>query len=266
MLFCSCNVAMTRRRTILRPGIRQAEISDLIASRGEMSVEALAGKFAASPETIRRDLTTLAETGQIRKVHGGARPVSPIGEGEFGARMRRNALAKRLIAQKVVGLVSPGQTLFLDTGSTTLICAEALARIKRLTVITNSTRIADRFANGSGKADVYLLGGRYRGDNAQTVGATSLREIARYRADTAIITIGALDRDGAMDFSNHEAEVARAMIAASARLRVLVDHSKFLRAASFRVCPLDEIDQLVVDKSPGSGLADALARADVEVI
>ena len=111
-----------------------------------------------------------------------------------------------------------------------------------------------------------MLGGRYRGDNAQTVGASSIRDIARYRADTAIITIGALDRNCAMDFSNHEAEVAHAMIAAADQLRVLADHSKFQRSASFRVCPLGEIDQLVVDKSPGSDLADALARADVEVI
>ncbi len=257
---------MINQRAILKPKVRQAQISDLIAKRGKVRVEDLAARFDISTETIRRDLTTLANAGHIRKVHGGARPVTPIGEGGFEARMRRNALAKRLIAEKVVGLVTPGQTLFLDTGSTTLICAEALARVRRLTIITNSTRIADTFAKGSGGADVYLLGGLYRGDNAQTVGASTARDIAKYRADTAIITIGALDKGGVMDFSSHEAEVARAMIASAINLRVLADHTKFNRSASFRLCPLAGIDQLVVDKSPDADLLDALEISGVEVI
>lgn len=257
---------MTRRRTILKPSLRQAEISDLVLKRGEVSVEALAEKFDTSAETIRRDLTALAEAGQVRKVHGGARPVSLLVEGEFETRLRRNALAKRVIADKTASLVAPNSTLFLDTGSTTLICAEALARIKKLIIITNSTRIAATFAKGSGGAEVYLLGGRYRADNAQTVGVSSICDVARYRADTAILTIGALDSGGAMDFSDHEAEVARAMIKSAAQVILVVDHSKFDRAASFCVCTLDEIDQLVVDKLPGASLSRALDHANVEVI
>jgi DeoR family glycerol-3-phosphate regulon repressor len=69
-----------------------------------------------------------------------------------------------------------------------------------------------------------------------------------------------------MDFSNHEAEVARAMIVSAINLRVLVDHSKFNRSASFRLCPLADIDQLVVDKSPDADLLGALETSGVEVI
>jgi len=257
---------MKHQRAVLKPGIRQAEISDLVARRGQVSVEHLAERFDTSAETIRRDLTALAEAGQVRKIHGGARPVSPVGEGEFATRMRRNALAKRLIAEKVAGLVNPGQTLFMDTGSTTLITAQALARIKRLTIITNSTRIAETFAKGSGGADVYLLGGLYRGDNAQTVGASSICDIARYRADWAIVTIGALDPGGAMDFSNHEAEVARAMISSAAQLRVLADRSKFNHTAAFLVCPLAGMTQLITDTPPDGDLAATLDSSGVEVI
>jgi DeoR family glycerol-3-phosphate regulon repressor len=257
---------MTRRRTILKPRLRQAEISDLVLKRGEVSVEALADKFNTSAETIRRDLSALVEAGQVRKVHGGARPVSLLVEGEFETRMRRNALPKRVIADKIASLIAPSSTLFLDTGSTTLICAEALARMRELTIITNSTRIAATFARGSGGAEVYLLGGRYRADNSQTVGAHAICDIARYRADIAILTIGALDSGGAMDFSSHEAEVARAMIKLTAQVILVVDHSKFDRAASFRVCGLDEIDRLVVDKAPVASLAGALNHAEVEVI
>lgn len=256
---------MIRRNAYIRPSVRQAEICDLIAKRGEISVGGLAEKFDASAETIRRDLTILADAGQIRKVHGGARSLSPQGEGVFDARMRRNALAKRLIAEKVVALVAPQQTVFLDTGSTTLICAEAMARIKKLTVVTNSTRIAAAFAEGSGGADIYLLGGRYRSDNAQTVGAETITEVARFRADMAIITVAAIDAGNAMDFSNDEAQVARAMIAASAQTIIVADHTKFNRAAPFNVCNLNGINTLVSDRAPDTALEGALIDANVNV-
>lgn len=248
-----------------RPRVRQAEICDLVAKRGEITVEALAVNFDASAETIRRDLTVLADAGRLRKVHGGARSVIARGEGEFGVRMRRNALAKRQIAEKLAGLITPHSTLFMDTGSTTLICAQVLARVKNLTIITNSTRIAEAFANGRGRAEIYLLGGRYRGDNAQTVGDAAARQIASYRADMAILTVGAIDERGVMDYSSHEAEVARAMIDASRKLTVVADHSKFMRSATFSVCALAEIDTLVTDQTPKAALGASLALARVEV-
>ncbi len=255
-----------RRSTHIRPSMRQAEMRDRIAKRGEISVGGLAEKFDASAETIRRDLTILADAGQSRKVHGGARAISPQGEGVFDVRMRRNALAKRLIAEKVATLVAPRQTVFLDTGSTTLICAEAMARIKKLTVITNSTRIAATFSEGTGGAHVYLLGGRYRRDNAQTVGSDTTNEVTRFRADMAIITVAAIDTGSTMDFSNDEAHVARAMIGASAQTMVVADHTKFNRAAPFNVCSLDGIDTLVSDRAPDARMEKVLNDANVTVL
>jgi len=256
---------ITRNNTYIRPSLRQAEIFDLVAKRGQISVGALAVKFDTSAETIRRDLTALADAGQIRKIHGGARSLSPQGEGVFEIRMRRNALAKRLIAEKVATLVVPGKTVFLDTGSTTLICAEAMARIKRLTVITNSTRIAAIFAQGAGHADVHMLGGHYFSDNAQTVGAQAISGAARFRADMAIITVAAIDTGSAMDFSNDEAQVARAMIAASTQTVIVADHTKFNQTAPFNVCDLNGISMLVSDKAPSEMFRSALNKANIDV-
>lgn len=257
---------MSRRPAFMRPGIRQAEINELVAKRGEITVEALAENFETSAETIRRDLTVLADAGRLRKVHGGARSVITKGEGAFDVRMRRGALAKRQIAEKLADLVPAHSTLFMDTGSTTLICAQVLAKVKNLSVITNSTRIAETFAEGRGRADVFLLGGRYRGDNAQTVGDSTTRQIARYRADMAILTVGAIDQRGVMDYSSHEAEVARAMIEAAKTLTVVVDHSKFNKTAGFCVCELPEIHRLVTDRAPDAALGDAMELANIEVV
>lgn len=257
---------MIGARKLIRPSIRQASIAEFVTKRGEASVELLAEKFDTSSETIRRDLTVLAEAGQLRKVHGGARAVISHGEGDFDVRMRRNTLAKHLIAEKMAALIKPRQTLFMDTGSTTLICAAALAKIKNLTIITNSTRIAASFAAGSGGANVYLLGGLYRGGNAQTVGAGPIGEIANYSADLAILAIGAIDGNGAMDFSNQEALVARAMMRASGQVAILADHSKFEKRAAFRLCGLSGIDMLVSDRAPAGALKAALLEAGTGVI
>lgn len=249
----------------VRPAVRQARILEVLAKTGEAGVDALAEAFTTSAATIRRDLTALADAGFIRKIHGGARMVSVQGEGHFAFRMRQNLSAKRLIAEKLVKVVKPGQTLFLDTGSTTLICAEAIAHIKRLTIITNSTRVAHGFAAGSGGADIYLLGGAYRGDNGQTVGGGAVLDVGTYSADLALLTVGALDPTGAMDFSKEEAEVARAMIRASAGALMLADHSKFNKLAAFKLGALRDFIGLVSDRPPTGQLEAALKNASVEL-
>jgi DeoR/GlpR family transcriptional regulator of sugar metabolism len=257
---------MARRGSTVKPRVRQQEILDLVVRDGEVSVETLASRFDSSQETIRRDLSILADAGRIRKVHGGARHLLRGDEGAFDERMGRNALAKRLIAEKITKLITPRQTIFMDTGSTTLICAEALARVKGLKVITNSTRIAATFASGTGEAEVYLLGGRYINDNSQTVGSSTIGEIQKFRADHAIIAIGALDISGAMDYSNDEAQVGRSMIAAASKLTIVADSSKYEQRAAFKVCDLEEVDNLIGDKFPEPALYDALIANNVGIL
>lgn len=256
---------MSPRRKPMRPARRQAEICELVARRGEVTVDSLAQKFDISPETIRRDLSLLDENGRVRKVHGGAKSVTFLGEGEFEARMRRNVLAKRLIAEKLVKEITPHQTLFMDTGSTTLFCAEALAHTRDLTIITNSTLVAAAFAKGRGDANIFLLGGRYRRDNAQTVGSEAIGQINAYHADRAILTVGALSTYGIMDYSSHEAQIARAMVKAASQVTIVADHTKVNQVASFKVCNLDDIQMLITDRISDQGLIDVLKKNRVAI-
>lgn len=250
----------------MRPGHRKAAIIEFVEHHGQASVEELAEKFVTSPETVRRDLSSLADAGRVRKVHGGVRRIGLIGEGPFEERLARNTLAKQLVAEKVVKTVRPTQSLFMDTGSTTLMCAQTLAKMRGLIVITNSTHIAGVFSAGSGHADVILLGGSYRADNAQTVGPTTVAEIGSFRGDHAILTIGTLDKKGAADFSEEEAQVARAMINSADNVTVVADSSKLGRRSTFQVCSLNQIDRLILDKTPSKEFSDVLNQADVQVL
>lgn len=250
----------------MRPKMRQARIFEIVQRQRQVTVDELATGFAASRETIRRDLSALAESGVVQKFHGGARLPKAQAEGPFQERMALNAAAKRTIAAKAAALFSPGQTLFIDTGSTTLVCAEEIAKVNDLTVVTNSSRIAATIAERDNRSKVFLVGGRFAGDNRETVGPTAIDQIATFRADHAVITIGALDtQGGAMDFNVDEAQVARAMIDNADSVVVLADSSKLGRHGSFKVCPLERIHTLVTDKPPAGAFKKVLAAAKITV-
>ena len=251
----------------MRPRDRQLRIIDLVRTQGKVSVDELVQEFSSSAETIRRDLTLLSANGKIKKIHGGALPLRDFGEGPFAQRMLQNAEAKRLIADKARQLVSPGDSLFIDTGSTTLVMAETLMTINELTVITNSTAIARVIGSANETARVYLLGGSYNEDNRQTCGAMALNQLNGFHCNLAILTVGAISADaGVMDYSFDEAAIASAMVAHTDRVIILVDASKFDRVAPFVVAPFDRIDVLVSDEMPQGLLAERLKQACVEVI
>lgn len=259
-------VALKGRGRPPGPRLRQEKIAATVRRQGRVSVEQLALRFKTSHETIRRDLAALAETGAVLKVHGGAKRPRQQEEGPFRERLAMNAVAKRMIAEKAARLIAPGATLFIDTGSTSLMCAEEIGKIAGLTVITNSTRIAAVLAERGNRTSVFLLGGRFDGDNHETVGPTAIAEIQGFHADRALITVGALDESaGVTDFNFDEAQIARAMIDNADGLIVVADASKFDRRAAFTVCPLGRITALVTDRRPQGRLMAALSAAGVAV-
>lgn len=247
----------------MKPKDRQTKILEIVARDGAAEVETLARSFDVSVETIRRDLADLASTGALHKVRGGARRIKRAVEGSFEERRFEAAEAKAAIARTLADLVEPGDTLFIDTGTTTLACAEELARREGLTVVTNSFLIAQRLG-GVARHRVHVLGGTWDAGNAETVGPLAIEQIGRFQADHAIIGVAALDAEaGATDADFDEAQVARAMIEHARNVIVLAHGGKFGRHASYRVCRLDEIDVLVSDRAPDGPLAAALARAGV---
>lgn len=248
----------------MRPIERRQRIVDLVRQYERVTVDALTEALATSQETIRRDLVELAGQGLLVKFHGGA-AVLPRGEFEnaFQTRMHEQATEKRALAARTAQLFSDGDSVFMDTGTTTLFCAKALSTLNHLTVVTNSVSIAQTLARLENK--VFLLGGEYVAESQQNVGALVVEQIKRFHADHAIITVGALTTHGALDFLIEEAEVARAMVAQARTLTVLADATKFNRGGLFHLFPLERIDRLVVDRLPEAELLEAMRRADIEI-
>lgn len=245
---------------------RQSAILDAVRAQGSYSVRDLADRMAVSDETIRRALKTLSEHGLVRKVHGGVE--MPDGEGEppFERRMRDGAEAKRRIAARVAALIEDGDSLMLDTGSTTAYVAQALARHANLLVVTNSAEIARTLATRNGNR-VFMAGGELRADDAAAFGPAALAFIGQFQVRTAILSIGAIHAEqGLMDYHLSEGEFSRAVMARAERTIVVADHSKFGRRGFVEVCAVDDIDVLVTDQPPPEPYARRLAAGGVEVV
>lgn len=250
----------------MKPRDRQAKVLEIVSRDGEVAVETLAGMFDVSLETVRRDLEALASTGALHKVRGGARRIRLATEGSHRERLVEHADAKAEIGRKLSELIEDGDTLFMDTGTTTLACADALAAHAGLTVITNSLRIAQRLGEQPVDHRLFLLGGAYGADNSQTVGSLVIEQIERFQADHAVLTVAAIDAEaGAMDADFDEAQIARTMIANARSAIVLANARKLGRRAAFSVCRLETIDVLVSERKPHGPLAKALGRAGVQV-
>ncbi len=254
----------------MRPTLRRERIEQVVRERERLTVDALAGLLGTSRETIRRDLTDLADRGRVRKVHGGATVAEPRlpeadVEGSFQARLSENADAKRAIARRAVQLFQPGDTLFVDTGTTTLFFAEELALATGLTVITNSAAIAALAARGPSNATI-LIGGEYRADGTENLGPLAVEQIGRFHATHAVLAVGSIETVGILDYDMLEVDVARAMIAQARSLTVLADASKFGRGGLIKVASLDAVARVVTETEPPREIAWALKDAGIEVI
>lgn len=245
----------------MTPGERRRLIADTTAARGRVRVEDLLQLVDASAETIRRDLAALARAGLVRKVHGGA--VSPDfeAEGRFAARLRQQAAAKQAIAATAADLFAPGDSVMMDTGTTTLALAKVLGRRDDLLVITNSAQLAAAAAAGGNR--VQLLGGAYRGEGQELVGGTTVQQIGGFHPDHVVLTVAGLDGAGIGDLDEQEATIARAMLATGGRLTVVADATKIHRRYLHRICGLSRLAHLITDAAPAGELVAQLEQARV---
>jgi len=250
----------------MKPSVRQLLILDILHHKGQVQVHELVSEFGISAETIRRDLNALSISGRLHKTHGGATLPQLIGEGPYQQRMRENVTAKRQIAQKACELILPGETIFIDTGSTTLAFAEELSAIDDLTIITNSADIA-KVTGLMKMRQVFLVGGQYSADNRETIGPLAISQIANFRANHTILTVAGVHlKAGITDFNCNEAHVAKAMIQQSTNIIVLADSTKLGLVAPFEVASLEQVDCLVCNSSVDASLEKALTAANVKVL
>lgn len=242
---------------------RLHRIRALLAALNQVSTERISKELAISRETARRDMIVLEAQGTARRVHGGLVAIDTQPEPPLKVRSTVLAREKRAIARLAASYVQPGQTLFLDAGSTTTMLADELRARSGLTIVTNSLQAAlmltateepDTLSN-----KVILLGGNMVAGAQQTRGEFTINEIHHYHADIALLSpVGIDNRNGASSFHAHEAAIARAMSRQSDQLILLADHSKLGVASRVVYAIPQEISILITDR--GAVGQDALTH------
>lgn len=240
---------------------RHEDILDLLAQRGECTVQTLAEHFDVSTMTIRRDLAALETTGDIKRTHGGAF-LSRAGVIEFSFREKEKLAAaqKQAIAREVARCIQPGMAITLDTGTTTLEVARAIAAIENLTVVTSSLAIASALY-AQDNIELILLGGLIRKGNPDLSGWVTEDNLKRFKVDFAILGADAADTYGVLTTDVGIARVSQAMIENARETILVVDHSKFERSAFVRFASWEDVSRVVTDNG-----IDPACRAWLETV
>lgn len=246
---------------------RQQQVMELLETQERVSVADLARGFGVSEMTVRRDLEALEQTGAVNRVHGGAvRAQSRSYEPPFTARATRRTEAKRRIAQAAAALLSKGETVILDAGTTTLEVARALRGGPELRVLAMSLHVANLLFDQP-QITLMLCGGVVRFGELSLTGALAERAFADFSFDTYFLSAGGIDvRMGVTEYNPEDAAVKRAAFANARRRIAVVDGSKIGATAFARVCPVEDLDKIITDASaPAEGL-EKLQQAGVEVV
>ena len=244
---------------------RQTEILEIARTEGRVVVERLADRFGVTLQTIRRDLTDLADAGLLERVYGGAVIRSGVANIGYAERRRLNEEAKAAIARACAQGIPDNSSLFLNLGTTTEAVARELLGHRNLTVVTNNMNVANILvANDS--CEVMVAGGVLRRSDGGLVGDLTAQFIEQFKVDFAVIGASALDEDGdLLDFDLQEVRVSQTLIRRARKTCLVCDASKFQRKAPVRIASLRDIDRLVTDRPLVPALAGLCAEWGTEV-
>jgi DeoR/GlpR family transcriptional regulator of sugar metabolism len=258
------------RARLLSP-VRHGRILELLRSNGVATVAEIAQTLAVSEMTVRRDLVELDQAGRLSRIHGGAvaRPSADSiamddEEPTFAARLERRRDAKARVAAAAFSLIANSRTIALDVGTSTFVLAESLKELAHAKIFTNSLRIANVLAGAA--PDVYLPGGRVRGEEMAISGPTAIAQFEALWFDVALIGVSGVTAEGLFDYSPEDTEMKRVYLRRAGRRIVLCDSSKFRRMSLVKVGALAEVSTLITEAAPPPDVADALTRDGVEIV
>jgi DeoR/GlpR family transcriptional regulator of sugar metabolism len=246
-------------------GTRQELILEALRRDGRVQASELAARLGVSDDTVRRDLSELAEAGLVQRVHGGALPTSPALPA-FADRERQAPEAKRAIARAAAALVRDGQAVFLDGGTTARLVARHLPPERRATVITHSPPTAEALMEHP-SVDVLLLGGRVLKLSRAAVGAATVEAVRAIRADLYFLGVNGLHPE--LGISTHdleEAHVKRAMIESAAETVALVSSEKLGTAGRYTVAPASELTHLITERAAPDDLVAPFESLGITVV
>jgi len=257
---------MRTETNILSP-VRQKRVLELVRSAGGCTVDFLARELGVSEMTVRRDLHLLAESGKLVRTHGGAASPEEVHfRYAFLNRVTDHAEAKQAIGHHAASLVRAGQTVMLDSGTTTLAVANALRECSGVRVVTTSLPIAAALQASAG-VELLLLGGLLRRDSPDLEGGLTESNLDRLRGDVAFLGADGLDQRGNLYSSSISvARLLEKMASACTEVYIVADSSKIGVSALMRFGRLPEFKGLITDSAITADAHQSLRAAGASVL
>ena len=239
---------------------RRAAIMEMLEHNASVQVAEIAQTFGVSAVTARADLDALAESGKLRRTHGGAVSLQKrLTVSTQDRRINVNVAAKQAIAQSAIELVNDGDALLVDSGTTALEFVRTLDLRSGITVITADITIADFIDESLPSVDVIMLGGELRKGHRYLYGPLTMAALDALHADLAIICPGSfVSNRGFMTDYPQMAEIKMAALRCAARSVALMDASKLEARGTYCFAPLHSVNHIVIDRDEKGILADAL--------
>jgi DeoR family glycerol-3-phosphate regulon repressor len=245
---------------------RQREILELARKDGKVTVDGLAMHYDVTVQTIRRDLSDLAESGRLERVHGGAVIPSGVVNIVYDERRRLNEAGKKAIGVRCAQSIPEGASVFLNIGTTTEAVARELLDHENLLVVTNNLNIANILA-ANHSCEIILAGGILRRADGGIVGGMTVEMIKQFKFDYCVLGCSAIDADGdLLDFDGQEVMVSNTAIQRSRKVMVVADHLKFERTAPLTICTLGDAEVLFTDAALSDPLQASCAAWGTEVV
>ncbi|MDA0346861.1 MAG: DeoR/GlpR family DNA-binding transcription regulator [Verrucomicrobia bacterium] len=229
------------------------------------SLEELSEKVDASLSTVRRDLGQLADTGRIKRTHGGARLIQAANkEFIFSQRQKVERDAKERVAVLCASLIPPNQNVFLDAGTTIFEVARKLEN-KTPHIVTNSLSIANHYA-AHREIEVVVTGGVIYPRLQVLVGELAVKAYRSLSADIAILGGGGATEDGIMNSHMLLIDIQTAMIESAKKIVFCLDASKIGRHSFTHLCGWKSVDVLVTNKEAPKNLITHIKKQGVEIL
>jgi DeoR family transcriptional regulator of aga operon len=245
---------------------RRQHILALIQKNGRVLVDELSSSLDLSKITIRKDLDYLESKDLLVRTHGGALPLhaGALSDPTLQEKKDLHHEEKKRIAKAAAAMVSEGQCIILDSGTTTTEIARELASFQHLTIITNALNIATDLAQSN--SEIIQIGGTLRRNSFSAVGPLAEDLLKEMHADIVFLGVDGFDLQVGLTTPNVlEARVNRAMVKAAQKVVAVCDSSKFNRRSLALIVPTSEIDHLITDDRLPPEELRAIREAGIEV-
>lgn len=224
---------------------RREAVLEMLKENTSASISEIAEQFHVSQMTIRRDLQKLVEAGQVIRIPGGARIERWRGtERSFFERLEKMSPAKRNIGKAAAALVRDGESVVLDSGTTTLYVARELRSRKNIFVITFSLAVLEELGSAE-EIRLELTGGVYRASSHDLIGRGVADSLKSIYADHVLFGAAAISFSRGVMV--HDPDAQREMLQAGKQKVLLADSSKIGMEATYRLCAIEDCDLIVTD-------------------